>query len=148
MDPAAWEHSKLGVLGITRGRGYHTQARDTRFFAFPLITDTSSSTAVSKAMAPCGDNNNDLWCLSEKDASDGVELRNIYARDSSRFLSKEGRHDTPQECPRVAWSSKRRAGPQGKRSVWDNAAARRWHGIPPRAKKNSLIGWRRSRTRI
>ena len=45
-------------------------------------------TAISKAMAPCGDNNNDLWCLSEKGASDGVELRNVYARDSSRFLPK------------------------------------------------------------
>ena len=71
---------------------------------------------------------------------------------------KEGRHDAPQECPRVAWSSKRCAGPQAKECVWDNAAARRWHGIPPRAKKKvQLVGgggeqasdmwsaWRRAR---
>ena len=50
---------------------------------------------------------------------------------------KEGRHDAPHECPRVAWSSKRRAGLQAKGSVWDNAAARRWYGIPPRAQNQS-----------
>ena len=54
---------------------------------------------------------------------------------------KEGRHHTPHECGRVAWSSKRRAGPQAKERVWHNAAAGRWHGIPPRAKKTvQMVG--------
>ena len=87
--PCSVAMSKFCVLGITRGRDYHTHRSDTRLFAFPLITDTSSSLAIRKAMTPCGDNN-DLCYLSEKDASDRVDLRNIYARDSSRALSKRG----------------------------------------------------------
>ena len=58
--PCREEMSKICVLGITRGRDYHTHRSDTRHFAFPLKTDTSL--AVRKAMTPCGDNNNDLCC--------------------------------------------------------------------------------------
>ena len=44
--PCREEMSKMCVLGITRGRDYHTHRSDTRHFAFPLITDTSSSLAT------------------------------------------------------------------------------------------------------